>query len=323
MAVTLVDYFKQSNDPLKKGFIKDLLRFSDLIGIVPLVDINGLQVEGTRWQTLPSAAFRKIGAGYTESTGQTEQIQETLSILGGDVKIDRVLEGNANVMEDPLVTQMRMKAAAVAFVFNNTMINGDQSVDPDEFEGLKKRNSNMPARMSIDLAVATDSLKVLAGTSQEQDFLDAFHKADKYVNGATHMLMNEDTLLGVGQVLRRVGLLNTVTDAHDRVFEAFNSMAFVDVGLKSDKTTEIITNTEDPGDGGNDATSIYVVRFDTDDGVHGIQLANKGMDIYDPLTGGELESGPQMLRRIDWPIGLWNLSQFTIARIKGFKMAAS
>lgn len=108
MTVTLIDYAKQSKDPLRKAFIQDLLRYSDLLGIVPFRMVSGLQVSGTRWQTLPSAGFRKIGAGYTESTGTTEEVSETLVALGGDVKIDNFLTGNGNVIEDPLTTQMRI-----------------------------------------------------------------------------------------------------------------------------------------------------------------------------------------------------------------------
>lgn len=323
MAVTLVDAQKQSKDPLHKAFIMDLLRYGgDLMGIIPFVDVAGLSVSAMRWQTIMSSAFRKLNAGYSEATGTTEDIVETLFLLGGDIKVDRVIAEAGNYVENPLETQTKMRAKSMAFQFLDSFINGDNAVDADSFEGLKKRVAGMPSRMSIDLAAAGDSLKVLASAANEQAFIDALHKGVKY-SGATHILMNEDTWLGVGQVLRRLGLLNTVTDQYDRQFEAFRGVPLIDVGLKSDKSTEIITNTEDPGDGGNDSTSIYFVRFDTDEGLHGIQLAGKGMDVYDPLDGAELESGPQILRRVDWPVGLMNVSQYCIARLKGFKMAAS
>lgn len=323
MSVTLADYAKQSKDPLQKGFILDLLRYSDLLKLITFETVDGLQVSGTRWQTLPSAAFRKIGAGYTEGTGTTEEVVETLVALGGDVKVDRMLTGNANVIQDPLTTQMNMKAKSVAFKFNDAFINGDQGVDPDSFEGLKKRASNMPSRMTIDLASSGDSLKVLASSTNEHTFVDALHQARKYVDGATHIFCNETVWIGLGQVARRLNLYQQITDALGTTWDAIGPTPFIDVGLKSDKSTEIITNTEDPGDGGNDSTSIYVVRMDMDDGLHGLTLAGHELDVYDPLTGGEMESGPQYLRRIDWGVGLFNLSQYCICRVKGFKMAAS
>lgn len=185
----------------------------------------------------------------------------------------------------------------------------------------------MPSRMTINLAAAGDSLKVLASSTTEHQFIDAIHQANKFVDGATHILCNETTWLGLGQVARRLNLFQTLTDAIGKTWNSISSgsniLPFVDVGLKSDKSTEIITNTEDPGDGGNDSTSIYVVRMDDEEGLHGISLEGHDLDVYDPLTGGEMESGPQKLRRIDWGVGLFNLSQFVICRIKGFKIAAA
>jgi hypothetical protein len=260
---------------------------------------------------MPSAGFRKLGGGYTESTGTVEPFTETLAILGGDFKFDR-LANKGTFYEDPLRTQQEMKTKAVAFQFNDTLVNGDHAVDADAFEGLKKRVSNMPARQTIDLAAAGDSLKVLANEANMQAFLDALHKAIKYVDGANALLCNETTQLQFGSMLRRLKLWTTMTDQHEHVWETFN------------KTTEMITSTEDPGDGGNDSTSIYAVRFDTSDGVHAIELEGAGgPTVYDPLKGSEMEAGPQYLRRIDWPIGLTHKSQYVICRIKGFKMAAA
>lgn len=323
--LTLNDYMKQSKDPFQKGLIADLLRYSDLMKIVPIESVPALRVSATRWQTMPTVAFRKYGAGYTESSGTTEPITETLALLGGDVKFDR-LANKGTFIEDPVVTQMNMKAKAMAFKFNDTLINGDHAVDADAFEGLKKRVSGMPARQTIWLDANANgtgaSLKVLANEANEQAFLDALHKAIKRCDGANALLSNEDTQLGLGQVLRRLKLSTSITDAYDHKWDGFQNVPLVDVGLKSDKSTEIITNTEVVADA--TGTSIYAVRFDTDDGVRAIDLAGAGgPNVYDPLKGGEMEAGPQNLRRIDWPVGLFHKSQYTIVRIAGFKMAAA
>jgi len=320
--ITLADIQKQSKEPMQKGFITDRLRYSDLIKMVPFETVEGLNVGGTRWQTLPGAGFRKIGGGYTESTGNVEDVVETLAALGGDVKVDRLAE-KVNSIETTLVTNMKMKAKAVSFTFNDNFINGDHGVDPDAFEGIKKRVSNMPARQTIDLASAGYALKVKASTANENTFLDALHEAVKVVDGATHLIMNEDTWIQFGSVLRNLGLSYNVLALYDKVWENFRGVPLVDIGLTADKSTEIISSAEDPGDGGNDSTSIYAVRMDTDDGLRAIQLKGTGPDVYDPLNGGEMESGPQLLRRIDWAVGLYNLSQYSICRVKGFKMAAS
>lgn len=326
MAVTLVDYLKQvkkGNDPLSAGFIMDLLRYSDLFKVVKFRPTKGLKVAGTRWQSLPTSAFRKLGGNYTESSGKAEDINETLALLGGEVKIDRIFGKVQDVLEDPLTTQMKMMAKSVAFNFNNAFINGSQVSDPDTFEGIKVRVSNMPSRMTIDLASSGDSLKVLASSTTEHAFIDALHDAIKYVDGATHILVNETVYLGLGKVARRLNLYQQITDILERKWDSFQGVPYIDMGLKSDKSTEIITNTEDPGDGGNDSTSLYVVRMDDDDGLTGIELNGTSPEAYDPLNGSEMDTGPQMLRRVDWAVGLYNVSQYCICRVKGFKMAAS
>lgn len=184
----------------------------------------------------------------------------------------------------------------------------------------------MPSRMTINIDDNNDGtgdrLNVLADAASEHKFLDAIHKAQKYVKGATHVFCNETTYLGLGQVARRLNLYQQITDALGRTWETIGGLPFYDVGLKTDLSTEIITNTEDPGDGGTDSTSLYVVRIGGNGGLNGIQLNGTSPMAYDPLTGGEKESGPQKLRRIDWGVGLENLSQFCMARVKGFAMVA-
>lgn len=122
MPITLNDYLKQAKregDAISASIIEDLIRDSDLMAELSFKPISALEAYGTRWQSLPSTGFRKIGAGYNESTGRTEQIKETLSLLGGDIKADRVFEHVKNVLEDPVLTQMKMKAKSISRNFND------------------------------------------------------------------------------------------------------------------------------------------------------------------------------------------------------------
>lgn len=336
MAYTLNEYLKlakKNGDAISATFLSDLQRHSVLMDLLSFKPISGLEAYGQRWQTLPSAAFRNVNAGYTSSEGKTEQIKETLSLLGGDITLDNVFSHVTNVIEDPVTNQIAMKAEAVGRVFNDYLINGDQAVDPLGFEGIKKRISNMPSRMTINIddndAGTGDVLNVLAsGNVAAHKFINALHKAKKYVGssrsnesgGDVKILCNETTFLGIGQVARQLNLYQEITDALGRTWDTIAGMPFIDVGYKSDLSTEIITNTEDPGDGGTDSTSLYVVRFGGSGGLTGIQLKGMSPMSYDPLNGGEKEATPQKIRRIDWAVGLYNASQYCMARVKGFAM---
>lgn len=348
MATNLIEMAKQTQNPLGKAIILDLLRQCPMLQMIPIESIGGLKKTTTRWQTLPTASTRAIGAGYTEGTGTTEQVVDSLGVYGGDISVDQVLTKVTDAIENPLETQSKMKVAAIAALINDHFINGDHSLGGsylNGFEGLKKRISNQPARASISLESSGDSLKVLASAANEQTFLDALHAALHRVGavataGPTSanvvMFMNEATLLGVGQVLRRLGLLKTTEDAYGRVFDTFGPAKLMDIGLLADQTTEVITSTEATGDGGTDGSSIYTVRFGglvhkdasgkvsvmDDDGIKLLQLNGTSLEPYDlPHPGAG--SAPLLSKQIDWVIGLGQNGRYSASRIYGFKMAAS
>jgi hypothetical protein len=319
-ALTLAEHLKLTKDPLESGVLKDLLRQFKLFQFLPIKSMPGLQVKGVRWQTLPQISTRRLNGSYSTTSGTTEQLTETAFIYGGEYDVDRILMMDKTVVEDPLVTQRQMHIEAVGYKMSDHFINGDHTVDADGFEGLKKRVANQPARMTVNLANAGDSLKVLASTTTMHTFINGLDAAIQYT-GATHLFANEAVILGMRQVLRQLNvLLNQTVDNFDRKFDQYAGATWVDVGLKPDLATEVIPTNEDPGDAGNDATSIYAVRFGGEDGLHGIQLEGTSPT---PYRIGELQTQPTIRERIDWAMGLRQKGRYAVARIQGFKMAAS
>jgi len=322
MAVTLNDVAKQTTDPLRKGIILNLLRYSDVLGLVPFETHDALEAKAVRWKDLPTAAFRKINSGYDEGSGTTEQVTEGLKGLGGDVDIDRVFDKVSNYLEDPAVTQTRMKTKAVSFVFNRYFIKGSPTLDADGFYGLEYRVDNLPSRQKFAAGTAGTPHDVTASTANEHEFLDGLHKLNALVGGASAYFCNFDMRLGVGRVLRRLGLLDTTKDQFDREVYTFSGAPIVDAGLQRDQATEIITDTEDPGDGGEDTTSLYAVRFGLDDGLVGVQL--DALDAY--WVGGadhELEAKPVKRLRIDWWVGLMGFGSYYSARMYNLAAASA
>lgn len=320
MAVTLNEMLKAAKTDYGAMVIKDLIRMSKLLTVLRFKDVSGLRVVGHRWQTLPATGKRKLGGGYTEATGTLEPVEETLSIYGGDIQIDRIFTKVQSLFMDQLALQTEMLRESIARSVHNDIINGDHAVDVDGFEGLKKRVSNMPARLTINLESGGNSLAVLTNTTNGHLFLDALHKAKKYVGGRVDFwLCSEASELGIGQLYRRQGLLTTTQDAMERTWESILGGAIIDVGLKQDLSTEIMPSTEGTDSLGN---SLYAVRAGDEEGLNGIQLAGTSPEPYDPLAGGELTSTPAYMRRVDWAIGLKNMSQnFSICRVTGFRWA--
>jgi hypothetical protein len=253
------------------------------MSLIPMKKVDSLSVVVTRWNSLPSVGYRKIGGTYTESTGQLQQVSEGVYALGGEIKFDRVFDLVKNNIEDPAKTHTDMKIRALGFEFNNNLINGDHAVDVDQPEGINKRiASYLPSRQSISIGSALDITASAANMHKLVDYLhDAIDLAgmrsaptikvkagDKQPAKTGAILVNRDMFLGFGRVLRRLGLLQTTQDAYGRTFDSFQGVPFIDVGLKADKSTEVITNAYGAA---TNETRVFVVRFG-DDAFTGMQL---------------------------------------------------
>ena len=178
----------------------------------------------------------------------------------------------------------------------------------------------MPTRQTVGFAGATAAaLDPTASAANARFFLDKIEEMHKRTNGKEHnaWFMNEGMELGIGRVLRYLqasggNMLSVTQDSFGRDFPTLYGSPIIDVGLKADQSTEIITETETAGDAGADATSIYCVAFNDEQGVTGIQLSP--MEVYDPLAGGELSTQPSKMTRIDWWLGLAGFGSYGATR---------
>lgn len=327
MASNLNELAKVTSNPLYKAVIQDLLRQSKVLQMAPIESVPGFKITTARWQTLPASSTRAINGSYTETEGGLlENVQETLHIYGGDITVDSLLSLDKTVIEDPMATQTKMKVASIAAKFNSDFINNTHAIDPLGFVGLRERVANAPTRQSVDLGTGGTTLKILADAASEHAFIDGLHQLLHVIGAAedpanSALFMNESTYLAVGKVLRRLSLLDTSKDQYDRVWKEFAGVKLVDIGLKYDQTTEIISSTLYADTVG---TEIYGCRWNGDDGLHVIQLEGTSPEPKDPTgNNSELDTRPAKLRRIDWAIGLENRGKYAVGKLYGFKPAAS
>lgn len=287
------------------------------------MNVNSLENVVVRVESLPDVAFRNINEGYTPGGGQYGQVVETVYAFGGEIEFDRVFGKLGNTVKDPRQAEIELKTMAMAYAFNDYFINGDHATDPKGFEGLKKRAANLPARQTIAFAAA-DAFDPTASTATARSFTKNWEKAHYRANQGNlgFIAVNEALMWGFADVLRYAQIaggnwLSLETDAFDREYMAYKGTPMVDMGFKKDQATEIITVTEDPGDAGNDTTSAYFVPVGEEQGLTGIQLGD--MEIYDPLSGGERESKPTSLIRIEHWIGLALFGSHGLTRAKHIK----
>lgn len=322
MAWTLAEFAKIEKDDLRSSVLDTLLWENALSELVPWDTIGKLSTGVIRYQDLPSVGFRKINDTFDESTGTFEQATETIAIMGGYIDTDKVIAKASNTIADARAIQQNMMVKALSYKFNDLFINGSRLSDNESYDGLAKRideiNTAGYTSQYVDFADTTDK-GILRDSATSQLFLDALNTVMHSIAGHKPdcLLMNSKMFLALNSLLRREKLLDTSRDFFDRQISVYSGARLIDVGVKADQTTEIITNTETLGDGTHE-TSIYAVKFGIGEFLWGIQ--EYPMEVDDK---GLLESKPVYRTEIDWPLGLAMANPRSVARLYGIRADAT
>ncbi len=315
MAVTLAEFVKTAmneGQTLMPTIGNYFLMESNVLQLIQWNTDKNLAVKITSMSTLPTVAWRKINAAPSESTGTTEQKIESKYIFGHYIDVDRVLV-YANPNER--ATQRKMSAMAMAFEFNDQFINGDPV--NDEFKGISPRiddiNTDGFTDQYFDAGSDTVGRGILYDTTEQHYFMDNVAKLIHVVSGhkPDSMYMNSKMYLAFEAALRRAQVLNQSKDMFGRIINMYQQVPLIDIGIKADQTTEIITNAETLS-GGTDETSIYACRYG-DGYFNGIQ--QKPLEVIDQ---GLITSSPVFRDLVEWVVGLSVENPRSLARAYGF-----
>jgi len=301
-AFTLADY-ASSNKPLIAGVAQVLREASPLMDLLKFVDAGTLSINVIRAKTLPTVGWRKIGAQLNSSKGSVDMIEETAFDVGNAIDVDKLLVRAGNTLYNPRALWQELTVKAIAYEFNDCLINGDPTVNSDRPTGIMYRVTNDLAstqRISaaaLDISPDTGS-NVAPNANQLMDLLDKViyalpdHKCDA-------LLMNETALLRAWSSLRQINVLDVTKDEFGREFYTYKGARMVDVGPKADFSTKIILDTESATGlpTGATYTSIYGLRI-------GPQYFT-GWQMYpmDVQDLGLIDDGVTYRNTIDWPIG--------------------
>jgi len=339
MPISIVDYENLIKDPLSLGLFQNLVRMNDILKLFPVVQVPGLTVNGLEWDTLPTPMFRDINAQFTDNTGKTKPVEERLAVLGGSFKSDRLLqETKVSMYKDPVQQQFDAWNKSINRFLTDYLFNGDIDTNEKAFNGIYKRfglAGGFPSSSKVSASGTTDSLKVLADSTNAKLFFDALdsamYEADLWGSGVTGtprgaLFMNKTSFIGIQKAARLTGYSIDQIDLLGYTWHNYRGIPLVDVGLKYDRTTDIILDTYDPGDAGNDASRIYCVRFSAADGdvdspgADGLSL----IQLHPYKTLGPEEYAEYQRWALQWVLGLCHIGDnHSAAVLEDFKMAAS
>ncbi len=324
MAVTLAEYAKQAYNSGNKllGNIADwFLMESNPAQLIPWSTEKELAIQILAMQTLPTVGWRMVNGTPSESTGKFQDKIEAKYIVGHYIDVDRVIVKAGASVGDVRQNQRRLSAKAMAFEFNDAFINGNPSTTPTTptFKWIKDRVTDINAAgytsQYIDGGSATTGKGMLYDTTERKYFLNKLTELIYAVSGHNPdaLYMNKKMLLAFWSCLRDEQLLRQDKDMFGRVITKYGDTGvdLIDIGLKADQSTEIITNAETVS-GGTDETSIYAVKYGAEEYFWGIQ--QEPMQVTDL---GLVQSKPVYRDDVEWVVGLAVSNPRSLARLYG------
>ncbi len=311
-ALTLLEMAKQARemgDILKAGIVEQYAGNSPILDVITFEERAGGVVEWLQEKRLPTMANRAINEGFTADVGEVEKRIEKVVIAGGEIKIDTA--GIKLYGSNVLTTQISMALKAQQLKWHSDFFNGDHSVNPKEFSGLKIR--------------AGGTQLVRAGNTSGGDALSlsALRRAIAKVRpinprAQVRIYSNLELALRYQDAIANPSISGYVVQTKNDVgVEAPSFKGIPWFAIEEDAEGDQILGFTEQGSGGGASvtSSIYVVAFSPDD-LTGIQTG--GIDVRDL---GEMQTETKRLIRMDWLNNFATYNPRSFARLAGVKDA--
>lgn len=285
-ALTLPEACKLAiaNGEVKRAaVIRTFAESSDLLRVMPFVDIKGNSYAYNQEGALPGIAFRGVNESYTASTGVINPQSEPLKIAGGDLDVDTFIVETVGI--GARTTHEGMKATALAQALGAKFISGNSITTPREFDGLFNRLTG--TQVLSNSASAN-------GTGMSCVKLD---EAIDRVDNPTHILMTKAQRRQLRNYLRSVGSINEGRDQFGKPQLMYGDLPILIADGNGD-TASISASEAYTGGGTSDGTSVYVLSLG-DGRLNAIQTGP--MKVTDL---GQAQASPVFRTRIEWFVGL-------------------
>jgi len=171
MALTIAQAATLTNSMLLQGVVETIVNQSAVLKRLPFMDVIGSALAYPQETALASAVFNVPGGSWVESTPTFAQVQEKLTILGGDADVDNFLKRTYAATNDIEAVILEEKAKAVAYTFSNYFFNGNPAAiagvpgglggDANAFAGLHARIIGTGQQILAAVNGATLSLSLL------------------------------------------------------------------------------------------------------------------------------------------------------------------
>lgn len=307
MPLTLIEAAKGERNPFTRAVIETFTDGQRLAQVIPYDEISGSADGIEREAVLPDADSRGVNEAFTESTGRTEEIIESLKIYGGDIGIDTfILETQGR---DKAATQVAMKIKAIANKWTLDFFKGDSSTNARDINGLQNRLDI--GSFNVVEAGSTDGGDALALTVLDESIARC--------HGPRFMAMGRQMWVRFTEAMRNQNVSGILSEIRNE----FGDMVMFYGGLEllmvtDNSNNDNILDFTEVGSGGSTATANSIYIFGTgDEGVLGIQNGT-----FRTRNLGEDNATPREDTRVEWYQNFHIMHPRSVIRVRGISNAA-
>lgn len=288
---------KLSQNQVVQGIIEEIITVNEMFALLPFAKVDGKAFLYKRESTLPTVVYLDPSEDVPESAATFEEVVTKLRILIGDVDVDKFMNETLSDTESQLGIQIALKVKAMARTYQGSVVNGNNTINSKEFDGLR----------ALTVAGQTTASATNGGAltlTKLDELLDAVP------NGADFLMMRSGTRRAYVAQLRAAGGNTGAMIQHPNF----------DVPVQAHNGVPIIINDYLPanevlGTSGATTCSVYAVRANELDGLHGLYGGDSvGIRVE---SIGTVQNKDATRTRVKWYCGLALKSTKSVARLSG------
>lgn len=318
-SVTLLEAVRWGTDVIKQGVTELIIQESPVLEMMPMVTIKGNALKRTLETSLPTVTFRDVNQTYTRDFGTDENVYWGTAILGGEVFVDNYIVNTMGNVADVKARQFAKKAKAAALQFDFSFFKGTGT--QKDFKGINQLITEGFGQITF-CGAGLASGNYQGGTTDTAnggvlslDDLDAAQ--DLLRTGRADAIMcNRFIRRKITRQARYsvtgVALIDVGDDKFGRQVMTYNDIPIRILGQYLDGS--FIVDFNETRGSSNLTTSLYMVRFEEDEGVAGLFGADGYFEVKD---FGETQAAPGHLGRIEFYPGIMSSSKYSVVRLAG------
>lgn len=288
-----------------------MIEKSNVLDIAEFYPITGNADFTRKKTTVEGGEFRSVNQNFTSNTVNPEFVTPTLKIFGGQVQTDRAHERRGADIASVRASDLLSFAGSLGRAFQNAFYNGDATINPKEFNGIKKIVPN-----SQKLVAGADGLevKIGSGTTErktQQQFLELLDTLIQMVDGGAQVIAMDGALLSRLTTIARENITYNIDD-FGRQIAYYNGIPIKVAGYDNNGN-KIIGFNETVGLA-TECTSVYAFRFGEKENLcfatnpFGLEVKDLGL------------VGVHYTYSVDFDLDLVLLNDRAIAKLEGIKL---